>query len=90
MKCREHCGICCIIPAISKPYKGMPDGRPAGTRCVHLTTNMRCAIYHSPEKPKACSDFQAEEEFCGKSREEAIKILAPLENLNPDDFLGKI
>lgn len=38
----------------------------------------RCALYGDPSRPKVCSDFQAEEEFCGKSREEAMEILLSL------------
>ena len=32
------CGACCIAPSISSAIPGMPDGKPAGVRCV---TNLR-------------------------------------------------
>jgi hypothetical protein len=56
----------------------MPEGKPAGTRCIHLLNDYRCAIYGDPSKPKVCSDFKAEQEFCGTSREDALKILLSL------------
>jgi len=78
MKCRPNCGACCIAPSISSPIPGMPDGKPAGVRCIHLTDDYRCAIYD--RRPKVCRDFQAEELVCGKSRDEAMKILSDLES----------
>jgi uncharacterized protein len=78
MECRDFCGACCIELSISSPIPGMPEGKPAGVRCIHLGSDFRCDIYNSPEKPKVCSDFKAEEEFCGSTREEATRILASL------------
>jgi len=56
----------------------MPDGKPAGIRCIHLTEENKCALYGTKERPKVCSDFKAEPEFCGNSREEAFTILNEL------------
>jgi len=56
----------------------MPDGKPAGIRCVHLLDDYSCDIYNSHEKPQVCTDFKAEPEFCGSCREEAMKILGAL------------
>jgi hypothetical protein len=56
----------------------MPDGKPAGVRCIHLLDDYTCAIYNDPQKPKVCDDFKAEPEFCGTTREEALKILSTL------------
>ena len=80
MKCRENCGACCIALSISSPIPGMPDGKPSGVRCIHLINDYRCALYGGPSRPKVCSDFQAEEEFCGTSREDALKIMQALED----------
>ena len=55
----------------------MPDGKPAGTRCFHLSEDFRCIIYE--QRPGVCRKFQAEEEVCGKTREEALNILSRLE-----------
>jgi Fe-S-cluster containining protein len=78
MKCRTGCGACCIALSISSEMPGMPDGKPAGVRCNHLLDDYRCAIYNDPSKPKVCSDFKAEPEFCGSDREEAMNILYSL------------
>jgi hypothetical protein len=56
----------------------MASGKPAGVRCIHLLDDYRCSIYNDPDKPKVCSDFTAENEFCGSSQEEAMKILYSL------------
>ncbi|MBN1132324.1 MAG: YkgJ family cysteine cluster protein [Bacteroidales bacterium] len=79
MKCRPNCGACCIAPSISSPIPGMPGGKPAGVRCIHLTDDYRCSIYDDPRRPEVCSGFKAEPMVCGQSREEALMILTALE-----------
>ncbi|MGM0531677.1 MAG: YkgJ family cysteine cluster protein [Bacteroidota bacterium] len=79
MKCRKHCGACCIAPSISSAIPGMPEGKPAGVPCVHLTKDFLCALFHSPLRPDVCKNFTAEEAICGKKREEAMNILRNLE-----------
>jgi Fe-S-cluster containining protein len=54
----------------------MPDGKPAGMRCIHLREDFSCGIYE--QRPEVCRDFQAEELFCGKDRQEALDILGRL------------
>jgi Fe-S-cluster containining protein len=78
MECRSGCGACCIALSISSELPGMAEGKPAGVRCIHLTDDYRCAIYSDPSKPKVCTDFKADEDFCGADREEAMKILFSL------------
>jgi Fe-S-cluster containining protein len=78
MNCRENCGACCIALSISSPIPGMPGGKPVGVRCIHLMDDYRCDIYFDPGYPKVCSDFNAEEEFCGNDREDAMRILGSL------------
>ncbi|WP_373388345.1 YkgJ family cysteine cluster protein [Pseudomonas alcaligenes] len=79
MQCRTGCGACCIAPSISSPIPGMPQGKRAGERCLHLTAELRCAIFGQPERPSVCSGFSADPEVCGSSREEAIRLLGWLE-----------
>jgi Fe-S-cluster containining protein len=79
MECREFCGACCIAPSISARIPGMENGKPAGVRCIHLTDDYRCDIFDSPDRPGVCAGFMAEPDFCGSSREEAMKILTMLE-----------
>lgn len=81
MECRIGCGACCIAPSISSPIPGMPDGKPAGVRCIHLTEDNRCSIFGSPDRPAVCSQFKAEPCVCGNSREEALKILSDMEGI---------
>lgn len=78
MECRPGCGACCIAPSISSPISGMPDGKPSGVRCIHLLPDYRCALWGSNDRPAVCDAFKAEEQFCGKDREEALRILYSL------------
>ncbi|VVO19582.1 YkgJ family cysteine cluster protein [Pseudomonas fluorescens] len=75
MKCREGCGACCIAPSISTPIPGMPNGKVAGERCLHLSADYLCAIFGMPERPLVCGAFHADIEVCGSNREEAIKLI---------------
>jgi len=79
MKCREKCGACCIAPSISSYIPGMPDGKPGGVPCIHLSEDFHCQIFDNPERPKVCDQFKAEPEVCGTSREEALILLGKLE-----------
>ncbi|MGN5517566.1 YkgJ family cysteine cluster protein [Halopseudomonas sp. Lyrl_26] len=76
MECREGCGACCVAPSITTPIPGMPQGKPAGVACVHLTADKRCALFGKPERPAVCSRFMADPEVCGDSAEQAIEILS--------------
>lgn len=79
MRCRAGCGACCIAPSISSPIPGMPQGKPAGERCLHLSSDNRCGLFGHPERPAVCSAFEAEAAICGSSSEEALAVLAWLE-----------
>ena len=59
----------------------MPDGKPAGVRCVQLTEDYRCAIFGRPERPAVCASFRAAPATCGATRDEALAILVELETL---------
>jgi uncharacterized protein len=84
MDCRELCGACCIMPSISSAIPGMPNGKAGGVRCIHLTSNLKCAIFHSPDRPKVCDGFKAEKLFCGNNQLEALTIMAQLEGVAVD------
>lgn len=81
-KCREKCGVCCIIPSISSFIPEMPNGKPGGVPCVHLTEDMGCSIFTSPQRPAVCKGFKAEKLVCGNSRSEASRILSQLEGVD--------
>ena len=78
--CRPHCAACCIAPSITSPIPGMPEGKPAGVRCIQLSDDNNCLIFGQPERPKFCVSLQASEEMCGSNREQAIAWLNELEN----------
>lgn len=65
--------------SISSPIIGMPDGKPAGVRCIHLTEDYKCSIFNHPDRPEVCKAFKAEEMICGHSRDEAMALLYKLE-----------
>jgi len=77
--CRESCGACCIAPSISSAIPGMPDGKPAGVRCVQLGADLRCAIFGDPRRPACCSGLQPSESMCGDTRAYALAWLTQLE-----------
>jgi uncharacterized protein len=79
MKCRDHCGACCIAPSISSPIPGMPLGKPAGVRCAQLDEDNRCKVFGLPGRPAVCGSLQPCREMCGDNREQALRRLEWLE-----------
>lgn len=73
------CGACCIALSISSPIPGMPDGKPAGVRCVQLTDDNRCKLFGLPERPEVCVRLRPSVEMCGDSTEAALIYLTELE-----------
>ncbi len=81
MNCRPGCGACCIAPSISSPIPGMPQGKPAGVRCVQLDAANRCRIFGRPDRPAVCSQLQPSLDMCGTDRASAMRYLLRLETL---------
>jgi hypothetical protein len=81
MNCRPGCGACCIAPSISPSFPALPDGKPAGVRCPHLTEDLRCKLFGKPERPSACGGLQPAPEMCGESPEQAMRTLLRWEDL---------
>ena len=79
MDCRAGCGACCIAPSITSPIPGMPQGKPAGVRCVQLDEDARCRLFGKPERPAFCGGLQPSVEMCGSSRAQAMVWIASLE-----------
>ena len=79
MECRIGCAACCIAPSISSPIPGMPDGKPAGVRCIQLTEENRCRIFGRKERPAVCSSLKPSLEMCGETDAEAFEYLETLE-----------
>lgn len=59
----------------------MPDGKPAGVRCIHLTAEHLCALFGNPERPAVCNSLRASVEMCGENALEAYQYLAHLERV---------
>ncbi|MTI12919.1 YkgJ family cysteine cluster protein [Sansalvadorimonas verongulae] len=81
MGCRPGCGACCIAPSISSPIPGMPDGKPAGVRCVQLDERNLCKLFGQPGRPAVCSAFDADLLTCGNSEDEAMLLIQDLEQM---------
>ena len=81
MNCRPGCGACCTAPSISSAIPGMPQGKPAGVRCVQLGDDARCRIFGQPGRPAVCQGLQPSTEMCGASTAQAMLYLARLERL---------
>lgn len=81
MQCRAGCGACCIALSISSAIPGMPQGKPAGQRCVQLGDDYLCRLFGQPERPAVCGKFQAEPAFCGSDRAEALVLMQTLEEV---------
>lgn len=81
MECRAGCGACCIAPSISSPIPGMPQGKPAGVRCVQLDEANRCRLFGDPRRPAVCTGLQPSGEMCGETREQALVYLERLERV---------
>ncbi len=79
MNCRPGCAACCIAPSISSPIPGMPNGKPAGVRCIQLDDALRCMLFGDPRRPAVCASLQPQPAMCGDSREHAMRWLAVLE-----------
>ncbi|MEJ7805565.1 MAG: YkgJ family cysteine cluster protein [Telluria sp.] len=77
--CRPGCGACCTAPSITSAIPGMPNGKPAGVRCVQLRDDNGCAIFGQPERPAFCAGLQASREMCGATREHAMAWISALE-----------
>jgi uncharacterized protein len=60
---------------------GMPNGKPAGERCVQLDAANRCLIFGLPERPAVCLAFSADREICGDTDAQALRQLHWLEQV---------
>lgn len=81
MDCRIGCGACCIVPSISSPIPGMPNGKPAGVRCAQLTDDNRCWVFGLPERPAVCVSLRPSLEMCGTNNESAFAYLRWLDEI---------
>lgn len=59
----------------------MPEGKPAGVRCIQLDGADRCRLFGDPRRPAVCGSLQPAAEMCGDGRSHALRYLARLEVL---------
>ncbi|WP_106420098.1 YkgJ family cysteine cluster protein [Salinicola tamaricis] len=78
--CRPGCGACCIAPSITSPIPGMPQGKPAGVRCVQLDDDHLCRLFGDPRRPAVCARFDFDIELCGDRREQALQLITRWEH----------
>jgi uncharacterized protein len=57
----------------------MPSGKPAGQRCLNLSSDNLCTIHGKTDYPLFCRGLKPSEEMCGDSDEEAMVYLEGLE-----------
>ncbi len=79
MECRIGCAACCIAPSISSYIPDMPNGKPAGIRCIQLTIDNQCKLFGQKERPAVCGSLKPSDEMCGTSEREAFLYLEDLE-----------
>jgi hypothetical protein len=65
----------------------MPDGKPAGVRCVQLTDDNLCRLYGHADRPAICNRLRPNVEMCGQNAEEALAYLTELERLTRPDVV---
>lgn len=59
----------------------MPNGKPAGVRCVNLADDNACQVHNAENYPPICRRLQASEDMCGQTAEEAFAIITEMELL---------
>lgn len=59
---------------------GRPRGKPAGEKCPHLDSELRCRLFAHPERPAVCSSLQPNPEMCGSDAGQAMSFLERLEH----------
>jgi hypothetical protein len=58
----------------------MKNGKPAGVKCIHLTSDFLCELFDKPSRPLVCIGFTFDPDICGKNQEEAMQIMESLEH----------
>lgn len=57
----DRCGRCCVAVSIHSPELH----KPAGERCLHLTSESLCGVWGDPKKqPAVCREIQALNTLC--------------------------
>jgi hypothetical protein len=81
LACRAGCAACCIAPSISSPIPGMPQGKPAGVRCIQLSDTGLCLLFGHASRPLVCRSLQPSLDMCGESDEQAMRLITRMEQI---------
>jgi uncharacterized protein len=57
----------------------MPNGKPAGVRCVQLDEANHCQLFGDPTRPAVCLGLQPSASMCGDDAGQALTNLDDLE-----------
>ena len=57
----------------------MPQGKPAGVRCVQLDEHNLCRLFGLPSRPAVCEQFKPRGDMCGAGPVQAMRWLTELE-----------
>ena len=63
----------------------MPQGKPAGVRCVQLDQANHCRLFGQPDRPAVCTGLAASPPMCGADAALAMAFLTRLEYLTLPD-----
>jgi hypothetical protein len=66
----------------------MPNGKPAGVRCVQLDDDLRCKIFGHPARPQVCGSLQPHADMCGSNRAQAMRLILDLETATAPGWAG--
>ncbi len=58
----------------------MPDGKPAGVRCIQLDEQLRCRLFGLPQRPGVCASLAPQPAMCGNNAAQALHWLSQLED----------
>lgn len=59
----------------------MPQGKPAGVRCVQLGADNRCRIFGHRDRPAVCTQLRPAPDMCGGDADHAHAYLEHLEQM---------
>lgn len=57
----------------------MPNGKPAGVRCIQLSKDNKCKLFGRKDRPAVCGSLQPSDEMCGDNANDAYHYLQKLE-----------
>lgn len=59
----------------------MPQGKPAGVRCIQLDEALLCRLFGQPQRPAVCRQLRPSLEMCGPADNGGVHALRYLTQL---------